>query len=71
MSMRQGVSIRLLSAFVLFYTYFMTYPIPMTEQIFFYLFFFTVFYSSSDASLAEILFLFLYDTQSNILAPFR
>jgi hypothetical protein len=32
-------------------------------------FFKTVFYSSSDASLAEILF--LYDTQSNILAPFR
>jgi hypothetical protein len=29
----------------------------------------TVFYSSRDASLAEILF--LYDTQSNILAPFR
>jgi hypothetical protein len=35
-------------------------------QIFFFL---TVFYSSSDASLAEILF--IYDTQSKILAPFR
>jgi hypothetical protein len=34
-----------------------------------FVFFFTVFYSSSDASLAEILF--LCNTQSNILAPFR
>jgi hypothetical protein len=36
------------------------------KKIYFFNFFF---YSCSDASLAEILF--LYDTQSNTLAPFR